>query len=346
MKLRGSKRVTAVSLVLVLAVLVLAAGCARLATVSDTSQESKGGGSVGAPTVEGDSGVVAPGEPFGAPRGDVATTVEAGDRLVVRTRSMRLQVKSTADAVDRIRTLVKDHDGVITDLQVATDTDEYVYRYDESGIASDMPLRGWVTVRVPADKLDAFAEAVAALGTVKSQSEGSEDVTQQHVDLSARLENLKAEEARLREFFDAAKNVTEMLAIEQELSRVRGEIESLDAQIKYLERQAAMATVTIELVEDKPVVRPEGESWGFLEAITEGVRGAARVLTAAVTVLIASSPIWLVGLVVFFVVRASVRRRKARSAAPSGVSFPAQPAGGRRALDDERADAQTYEQDE
>ena len=157
--------------------------------------------------------------------------------------------------------------------------------------------------------------------------------------MSARLANLRAEEARLRTFFDDAKNVSEMLAIEQELSRVRGEIESLDAQVKYLERQAAMATVTIELTEDKPVVRPEGESWGFIEAITTGIRGAANVLTFAITFLIATAPLWIAALAAFFVVRAVIRRRKAKRLAAEAAA-PEAPVVDEAGTEDERTDTE------
>lgn len=244
------------------------------------------------------------------------TTAET-DRMVIRTQTLRLEVESTTDAVKELRDLASANSAVITDLQVATDTDEWLYRYDEYGytVGDGAALRGWMTVRVPAESLDAFMDAALALGTVKFQSEGSEDVTQQHVDLTARLANLQAEEARLRSFFDAAKNVEEMLLVEAELNRVRQEIESLDAQVKYLERQTAMATVTIELTEERPAVRPEGEDWGFKDAITSGFRGAANVLTFAIAFIIATAPLWLVGLVVFFVVRAIVMRRRARRAA-------------------------------
>lgn len=255
-------------------------------------------------------------EPGVAPAPDSPGTDGAAtaDRLVIRTQTMRLEVESTPEAVESIRGLASRHSAVITDLQVATETDEWLYRYDEYGysVGDGAALRGWVTVRVPADELDAFVEGAMALGTVKFQSEGTEDVTQQHVDLSARLENLRAEELRLRTFFDAAKNVQEMLAVEVELNRVRGEIESLDAQVKYLERQAAMATVTIELTEERPVVRPDGDDWGFRDAITDGVRGAASVLTFAIAFIIATAPLWLLGLVVFFVVRLIVRKRRAK----------------------------------
>jgi hypothetical protein len=270
-------------------------------------------------------------EPYGqsggaAPeKGDVAA-VPQPDRLVIRSKTLRLEVDRTADAVGEIRALAKKHEAIITDLRVATETDDWVYRYDESGASSGEALRGWVTVRVPAAAFEAFVDEVSALGTVKYQSEATEDVTQQHVDLAARLENLRAEEKRLREFFDAAKNVNEMLAIEQELSRVRGEIESLDAQVEYLERQAAMATVTIELTEPKPVVRPDGESWGFADAITNGFRGAAGVIKIAITALIATSPLWLTGLALLAVIRAIVRRRRAsRASGESDRTPPAEP---------------------
>ncbi len=234
------------------------------------------------------------------------------DRLIVRSQTMRLEVDSTPEAVEAIRGLADQYGAVITDLQVATDDDQWIYRYDEHGYvtADGQALRGWVTVRVPADALTAFVDGVLGLGTVEYQSEGTEDVTQQHVDLSARLENLRAQEQRLRSFFDAADTVQDMLAIEAELNRIRGEIESFDAQVLFLERQAAMATVTVELTEDRPVVRPDGASWGFEEAVTSGFRGAAAVVNFAIAFLIATAPLWVLGLIVFFVVRAMVRRRR------------------------------------
>lgn len=237
------------------------------------------------------------------------------DRMVIRTKVLRFEVANTADALDAVRDLTRTHAGTVSDMKVATNSDEWLYHYDENGrpVGDGSALRGWVTVRVPSANYEGFLDEVADIGTIKYQSEATEDVTQQHVDLSARLENLRAQEARLRDFFDAATNVTEMLAIEEELGRIRGEIESLDAQITYLERQAAMATVSIELTEPADVVSPPGESWGFVAAITDGIRGAATLVTGLLTVLIATSPLWILGLVLFFPVRAVVRRRRAAS---------------------------------
>lgn len=240
------------------------------------------------------------------------------DRLIIRSKVLRLEVASTSDAVTRIRELTRTHKGSVSDMQVASDGEDWLYHYDERGnlVGNGTALRGWVTVRVPSDSYEDFIADVAKLGAITYQSEATSDVTQEHVDLSARLENLRAQETRLREFFTAAKDVKEMLAVEQELGRVRGDIESLDAQVTHLERQAAMATVSVELTEPRAVVRPEGSSWGFTEAITAGVRGAASLITWVLSALLATSPLWVAGLIAFFPIRRWLRRRKNASASP------------------------------
>ncbi len=256
------------------------------------------------------------------PQEEDADGGDQSERLIIRSKTLRLEVEKTTDAMEEIRELTGTHSGTVTDLEVATDSDEPLYRYNENGYpeGGGTALRAWVTVRVPTDGYEDFVAAVAKLGVVKFQSEAANDVTQEYVDLSARLENLRAQEVRLREFFEAATDVEDMLAVEKELGRIRGEIESLDAQVTYLERQAAMATITIELTEPQAVVRPGGESWGFVDAITSGIRGAAALLTGLLTFLIASAPLWIAGIVLFFVIRAVLRRRRVTAGQPQPAS--------------------------
>ena len=313
---RGRRSVAGVLVAALLTMML--AGCAAL----DTSEESADVATEPstAPRMDGSEPYAGQTEQS-APAADTAALPEA-DRMIIRSQTIRLEVESTPATVDDIRDLAKTHAGVITDLQVATDTGDWLYRYDEYGYATGdgSALRGWVTVRVPAESLDAFVNAAMGLGDVKYQSEDTQDVTQQHVDLSARLENLRAEEARLRSFFDAAKNVQEMLAVEVELNRVRQEVESLDAQVKYLERQAAMATVTIELTEERDVVSPDGDDWGFKDAITNGIRGAMKVITFGLAFVLATSPLWGIAIVVLLVVRAIIKRRRAKSSSDAAAA--------------------------
>ncbi len=310
------------TLVLLITVLASTTGCAAASRYKEAVRDAVGpampGDDVarqdlaGAPIAEDVAGEVEGAEGSGA-KGAPTPTLISEERLIVRDATVRLEVRAVRDAIDAIERTAGQHGGTVTSMQVGSDTEGPVYRYDEStGVQSSTPMRGWVTVRVPADRYDAFMGAVTQLGTVRFRTQAAEDVTQQHVDMQARLDNLRAEEKRLREFFAAAKKVDEMLAIERELERVRGEIESLDAQIRYLERQAAMATVTIELVEPKDVIRPAGETWGFGDAVTAGFRAAAAGIQLVIVILIAVSPFLALGAIAYVVIRAIVRKRRVR----------------------------------
>ena len=254
--------------------------------------------------------------------GTDASTVPADQKLIVRSKTMRIEVDAVQGAIDKIRGLASRDGADITQLQVATSTDEPIYRPLVQGdvtSSASSPLQAFMTIRVPADKYQAFIDEAAKLGKVLFQAENTDDVTQQHIDLKARLDNLRAEEVRLRDFFAKAKNVTEMLQIEQELSRVRGEIESMAAQVAYLERQAAMATVTIELTEPKPLVRPTGTDWGVGTAFTDSIRAFVGTLNVLIVmhgpVLALGVFVVLPALLIARLVWRIVRRRRAVKAA-------------------------------
>jgi hypothetical protein len=321
------------ALAVLLGALVALAGCA--ATVQGVDQAvSTGYGGAAGPS----AGMAArsAGTPLAAPSQDAAVSESAvtiapapggsgkdasqvpiSDKLIVRNKTLRIEVGKVPDAVASIRALATKEGADITQLQVATSSDEPVYRPmtgNETPVDSG-PLQAYVVVRVPADRYAAFIEEAAKLGTVRYQAESTDDVTQQHIDLKARLDNLKAQELRLREFFAKAKNVSEMLQIENELSRVRGEIESLAAQVAYLERQAAMATVTIELTEPKALVRPAGIDWGVGTAFTNGVRAFVGTLNVLIVLLGPALALALfIGLPAYLIVRALVQRSKKRAA--------------------------------
>lgn len=235
-----------------------------------------------------------------------------GERLVIRNVSMRIEVEDVEASINELRSATDAAGGIVSMLSVSTNEGP-VYREDYGAEYSDgAPLSGYITVRIPADNLDAFNEKVSALGKVLSENANQDDVTQQYVDLNARLENLQAREARLRELYDEADTVEDTLAVDRELSAVRGDIESMQAQILYLERQAAMATVTIELVEPTPVVSPTGGNWGFVDAIRTSLRAFMGTVNGLIIVLGAVLPIIIIGLIVLAIILAIVRSRKRR----------------------------------
>lgn len=241
-----------------------------------------------------------------------APTRQVQDSLVISTAGITIEVKSLDSAVTAVRDLATKYGATIANLSVSAGESDVPRPLDASSeqYSSPTPGSATITLRVPVAKLADAQKDIALLGRVISQTSSQDDVTQQHVDMKARLKNLQAEESRLRTFFLKAKKVSEMLAIEQELARVRGEIESMQAQITYLERQAAMATLTVSLRQPGALVSPAAGGWGFSEAIRDGIRAAATVTRGLITMLLAFSPLIIIGLLLFFVIRAAVLRRR------------------------------------
>jgi hypothetical protein len=328
---RFARRILALTLAAVLVATALA-GCAGTSSPSETisTGPTAVGGSTsrqaGGQSLAYDSGTAsAPEAAAGAaaPSAEKSTgsggaTVVSADRMVIRNASMRLEVPHVTAAVTKLRALVASYGGVVSSLQLTSDTGggtpiPLVGTDAQRAVPSGLPFSASVTALVPVTKYEAFRAEAEKLGTVRSEGSSDQDVTQEHADLKARLLNSRAEEARLRSFFDRAKSVTDMLSIERELARVRADIESMTAQLAVMERQAAMATLTVELVEPAAITAPaNGIDWGFRESVRSGIQAGVELMKVGLTAAIALSPLWLLALVLFFVVRWRVRVRRAR----------------------------------
>jgi hypothetical protein len=307
------------SLLVVASVLSLTSGCAlnSRSPGSTTSVTTKGYGGVPAGTAGMRAGA---GEAFSgaaaAPAAAPAATVQSG-QLIIRNGSVRVEVGVVTSTVEAIRSLAARYGGVVSDLQLSTDNGGGIVQplaTPERTLSSGLPFSASVTVLVPAARLDALRASVEKLGRVLSESSSDQDVTQEHVDLKARLQNARVEESRLRSFFAAASSVKDMLAIEKELARVRGDIESMTAQLASMDRQIAQATLTIELTQPEPLVRPAGVDWGFGGAVTQGVQTLAAFARGLLVLAIAGSPVWILAIVGYVLIR---RRRAAKKSAGS-----------------------------
>ena len=325
----------AIAVALVATAMALGACSALTGQQASTSGVSESLVSPGVPSVEGDSKTTSDGYGGIAPSAAPADASRAGgstpsatsvQKLIVVNKTMLIETAKVDEAIVKIRALVARDGAEIQSMQVSTAVDQPIYREPvplaDGSVngSSSGPLRAYVTVRVPSDKYPAFIADAAKLGTVLTESETSDDVTQQHVDMKARLGNLTAEQGRLRQLFAKATSVKDMLAIEQELTRVQGDIESMQAQINYLERQASMATVTLELSEPKAIVTPSGIDWGVQTAFTGSIRAFVGTMNVLIVILGPVLALLLfIGvpafLVLWLVLRAAKRRRSRRAGA-------------------------------
>lgn len=129
-----------------------------------------------------------------------------------------------------------------------------------------------LTVRVPAAKFDVFLKAATkGVGTFDNRSIDVRDVTEEFVDVEARLKAKKQLETRYLELLKEAKNVTEMLEVEREIGKLRSEIESIEGRFNYLKNRVGFSTVNITFYEK--TAGGNKYSSKFLDAFRNGWEG-------------------------------------------------------------------------
>ncbi|HHN93573.1 MAG TPA: DUF4349 domain-containing protein [Anaerolineae bacterium] len=185
------------------------------------------------------------------------------ERLIIYDADMTLVVQDTDRALAEVESLAEELGGYVS----SSNTQEYA----EGSRAS-------VVLRVPADQLDTAMNRLRGLALeVRQESRTGQDVTEEYVDLNARLKILQAAEQELLELYQkrqAEGEVDDILEVYRQLVSFRQEIESLTGRIQYLEQAAAMATITVTLIPDtlaQPVEfggwRPEGTARAALQAL-------------------------------------------------------------------------------
>ena len=103
-----------------------------------------------------------------------------------------------------------------------------------------------IKVRVPADLLEAAMDSVATLGKVEKRQISADDVTEQVVDLNARVATRRAIRDRLRALLERASSIEEVVTVERELARVQGELDQLERRLEYLRGSSSMAELEVE----------------------------------------------------------------------------------------------------
>ncbi|MEO6710714.1 MAG: DUF4349 domain-containing protein [Planctomycetota bacterium] len=120
-----------------------------------------------------------------------------------------------------------------------------------------------ITIRVPAAAFDATIAQIADLGEVVDRSIKASDITEQMLDLNIRLDNARRTRERLLEHLAKSQKIEDTLKIEQELSRVSGDIEQMEGRLRYLQSQIDMSTIRVELNTNSPQSRGPAAGLGL-----------------------------------------------------------------------------------
>ena len=200
---------------------------------------------------------------------------------------------------------VEDFDAAYADIErIAADNGGYVVSGYTNGDNSGGRRDGFISIRVEADSAHRAVDEICALGEVLYNDFSSQDVTSEYYDLEARLSAYQAQEQRLLELYGQAVSVSEMLEIENQLTRVRSDIESLQGKLKYYDQVTALSLIEIGLSSPAvytQTVEPKG--WqGFVSKLKSGfLTGLNNTLDG-----LASFLVWLARALPFLVVLALV----------------------------------------
>jgi hypothetical protein len=202
--------------------LICALGCGREASVATRAASAVDSAGQGpAATAAGSASQGAKGRSPGA--------ALPSERVVIREAMLRLRSGKPLEATDRAAQLAREAGGFVLDAQVRA----------VSGAVHESTM----VLRVPTRAFEPTLSALHALGEMREESMTGQDVTEELVDTEARVRALHTLEVRLLALLDRSGALDDLLRVEQELARVRSEIERYEGRVRYLTERAAMATI-------------------------------------------------------------------------------------------------------
>lgn len=219
--------------------------------------------------------------------------------MIARTAELALVTTDFDQSRSRLEEILKRHNGYLGDLNVA----------DASGAARTLTA----TLRVPSDQLDATLAEIKKLGQVESESQQGEEVSQQYIDLQARLQNARNSEQRLTQLLQRAGKLSDVLAVEEQIENVRENIERMEAERKNLAKRVDFSTLNMKISEDykeRVQVVPSSTGTRLRNAAVDGYKMMVAGLINVLMFLVSWGPSLLLwGAVLFFPARWLWRRR-------------------------------------
>jgi hypothetical protein len=256
------------------------------------------------------------------------------DRKLIKTVDISLETENYDSLLSGLETKVTELGGYIESRYSSNSS------YQNPSYSGSRELRYTsMTVRMPKDKLDTFLDSVSEQTNVVSISENVEDVTLQYVDMESHKKALATEQERLLELLEQAQTVEDIISIEDRLSQVRYQIESMESQLRTYDNKIDYSTVYLTINEVEQYSPTEGETIGerirngFLDSM-EGVKDGVTEFAIWFVVKLPYLVVWAIVIAVivfiFSKIRKHIRKKHAQKAAAPRLNpyvQPAQPYG-------------------
>ena len=170
------------------------------------------------------------------------------------------------------------------------------------------------TLRIPSDKFELLMGSLSEIGNVPYSHTYTENVTSQYYDTQARLTAYQTQETRLLEMMEKAETVSDVIAIEEKLTELRYQIESLQSALKNWDRQVSYSTIDLEVMEVSEYTPEPQQSYGqeLWQALTGAFRNLGQFFKDLLVFLVSAIPTILVLTALFFIFRPLFRKLAAR----------------------------------
>ena len=245
-------------------------------------------------------------QPVSLKDADAANTAsQALERKIIRNANLTVEVASPVETQRKIVSIAESHQGFVV-------TSELTQRTAEDKTKPEVTIN--LVIRVPAAQFNQIMEEIRAVGTrVPQEKTTGQDVTEEFIDLEARIKNQKALEAQFIEIMKRAGKVEDALEVQRELADVRTEIEKLEGRRRFLENQASLSTINVTLQTPTQIINATGFWYSVRSAFADGVDVAAAIVVFLIRAIVALLPILVlivlpIALITRFVVRRFGRR--------------------------------------
>ena len=238
---------------------------------------------------------------------DAATaSSQAIERKIIRDANLTIEVASPTESQRKIFSVAESHGGFVV-------TSEMTQQSSDDKSKPEMSVN--LVVRVPASQFDKAMEEIRAVASrVIQEKRTGKDVTEEFIDLEARMKNQKALEAQFLEIMKRAGKVEDALEVQRQLADVRTEIERLEGRKRFLENQASLSTINVTLQTPTQIVNATGFWYNVRSAFAEGVDVALAIVLFLIRAIIALLPILiLIVLPAALIARVFVKRARGRA---------------------------------
>jgi len=230
----------------------------------------------------------------------------AETRKLVESADMTLETKEFDKIIAEIEKYVNNYGGYIEKSEINSNNYNYYY-------SSVQARTAFYKVRIPQSKFDDFVNDSKALGNVLKLVRSAIDVSASYTDTQAHLETLRIEQARLQKFMADSTNITEIIQLEERLSKVESEIEIMMSRIRNMDSQVSFSSVSvvinevIEYTPDEPVIVEKNTfAQNIAEVFSASMTLTLQFLQGIVYVLVFISPLLVlvtIALIIFIIIR-------------------------------------------